>query len=120
MHLIKISLLLSLMSLCHTSQVQGFSDKLSRSLQCLETINEGIALVMENSIPTLKILVLCIDYRPRMDRSASFLKYIRIVHQFAKRAIYHKPDCLLQLFSVAVELLRPVERKLNQLRCFDD
>ncbi|BFG06455.1 uncharacterized protein DMAD_04963 [Drosophila madeirensis] len=120
MHLIKISLLLSLMALCHTSQVQGISAKFSKSLKCLETINEGVALVMENSIDTVKILVLCIDYRPRMDHSASFLKYIRIVHQFAKKAIYHKPDCLIQLFAVAVELLRPVERELDRLHCFDD
>ncbi|XP_022230793.2 accessory gland protein Acp53Ea [Drosophila obscura] len=121
MHLIKITLLLSLMALCHMSQVQALSANFEKYLNCFQAINEGASLLIENSIPSLKIMVLCIDYRPRLDRGLnSFLKYIRVVHEFAKKAIYNKPDCIVQMLSAAITLLKPTERKFNQLKCFDD
>ncbi|XP_033254359.1 accessory gland protein Acp53Ea-like [Drosophila miranda] len=120
MHLIKVTLWLSLLALCHKSQVQAFSKDFDKYLQCIEVINDGVSLLIENTIPAIKILVLCLDYQPQLEKGNSFLKYIRIVHQFAKKAIYHKPDCLNQMFSAAVTLLKPQERKLDSLNCFED
>ncbi|XP_043642824.1 accessory gland protein Acp53Ea [Drosophila teissieri] len=121
MHLIKVAFLLSFLALSQKSQVQAaISSELDHYLRCLEVVTDAGALMIENSITAIKLLSECVGYQPKIKLNGSVIRFIRLAHQFAKKAIYDRPECLVQTFTTAVGLIRPIIAKFDSLRCFDD
>ncbi|EDX07396.1 accessory gland protein Acp53Ea [Drosophila mauritiana] len=121
MHLIKIALLLSFLALCQKSQVQAaISSELDHYLRCLEVVTDAGALMIENSITAISLLSDCVDFQPKLKLTGSILRFIRVAHQFGKKAIYDRPECLVQTFTTGVGLIRPIIAKFDSLRCFDE
>ncbi|XP_016967793.1 accessory gland protein Acp53Ea [Drosophila biarmipes] len=120
MHLIRFAFLLSFLALCQKCQVRALiSTELEHYLRCLEVVTDAGALMIENSVTAIQLLSECVDFQPKLKLSGSVLRFIRVAHQFAKKAIYDRPECLVQTFTTAVALIRPIISKFDSLQCFD-
>ncbi|XP_017077644.1 accessory gland protein Acp53Ea [Drosophila eugracilis] len=121
MHLIKVAFLLTFLALCQRSQVEAaISTEMDHHLRCLEVVADVSALMIENSVSAIRILAECVNFKPKLHLTGSFVRFIRLAHEFAKKAIYDKPDCIVQTFTNAVGLIRPLITKFDSLNCFDD
>ncbi|XP_016988716.1 accessory gland protein Acp53Ea [Drosophila rhopaloa] len=121
MHLIKAAFFLSFLATCQWGQVQAvISSELNHYLRCLEVVTDAGALLIENSITAIRLLSDCVDFQPKIKPNGSIVRFIRLAHQFAKKAIYDKPECLVQMFTNTVALIRPIIAKFDSLMCFDE
>ncbi|KAH8284515.1 hypothetical protein KR018_002454 [Drosophila ironensis] len=121
MHLIKVAFLLSFLALCLQPQVDAaLSQKADKYLRCLEVVADAGAIMIENSVTAIKTLAECVDFQPTIKLTGSILRFIKLAHQFIKKAIYEKQVCLVRTFTTAVNLVRPLVAKFDSLLCFDD
>jgi len=55
----------------------------------------------------------CVDFQPKLKLTGSVLRFIRLAHRFAKKAIYDRPECHVLTFTNAVGLIRPTIWKFD-------
>ncbi|KAH8275566.1 hypothetical protein KR026_010682 [Drosophila bipectinata] len=121
MHLIKVAFLLSFVALCLQPQVDAaLSYRTDRYLRCLEVVADAGAIMIENSVTALKTLAECVDFEPQIKLTGSVLRFIKLAHEFLKRAIFDKQVCLIRTATTAVNLVRPLVAKFDSLKCFED
>ncbi|KAH8321847.1 hypothetical protein KR067_006401 [Drosophila pandora] len=121
MHLIKVAFLLSFLALCLQPQVDAaLSYRTEKYLRCLEVVADAGAIMIENSVTAVRALAECVEFEPKIKLTGSILRYIKLAHQFLKRAIYDKQVCLIRTVTTAVNLVRPLVAKFDSLNCFDE
>lgn len=93
---------------------------MDKYLNCLQVVTDVAAVLVENAVTGIKVLADCVDFQPKIKLTGSIIRFVKLAHQFAQRAIYEKPTCLAQGFTTVVTLIRPAVAKFDTLQCFDE